>query len=179
MLLFSWPLLCRVCTNNEVVMLQPRTVTPPYLGYVVNFYVSYSNLLNPLRPSPSFFALCLIYIWGGGGWPHLPLATLLSTSVGQTHGIILPPRLHLSLSQHPEIHCSLTHFMAHLCPCLLLPRHAFRISNASHLPLPKSLLTEHSASLVIEPVTECHYLSHLMICLILFLLNYFTSLDST
>ena len=52
LLLFSLSPLRGVYLNHEVVMLQTRTVTPLYLGSVVNFYVSYSTLLNPLRPSP-------------------------------------------------------------------------------------------------------------------------------
>ena len=51
-LLFSWPPVRGLCLNHEVVMFQPSTVTPLYLGSVVNCYVSYSTLINPLRPSP-------------------------------------------------------------------------------------------------------------------------------
>ena len=48
LLLFAWPPVRVVCLNHDVVMFQPWTGTPPYLGSVVNFYVSYSTLLNPL-----------------------------------------------------------------------------------------------------------------------------------
>ena len=53
-LLFSWPPVRGVCPNHDVVMFQPRTLTPQYLGSAFNCYASYSNLLNLLRPSPTF-----------------------------------------------------------------------------------------------------------------------------
>ena len=40
MLLLAWPPLSGVCLNHEVVMFQPRTVTPLYLGSVINCYVA-------------------------------------------------------------------------------------------------------------------------------------------
>ena len=46
MLLLDWPLVLGVCPNYEVVMFQPRTVTPPYLGSVVNCYVATKLFLN-------------------------------------------------------------------------------------------------------------------------------------
>ena len=50
-------------------MFQPWTVTSLYLGSVVNFYGSYSTLINPLRPSPPS-----AWLMSGGGsltrsWP--------------------------------------------------------------------------------------------------------------
>ena len=64
LLLFIWPPFYGVCPNHEVVMFQPQTVTPQYLGSVVNCCVSYSTLLNPLLPSqPSAWFL------SGGGVP--------------------------------------------------------------------------------------------------------------
>ena len=52
LLLYTCPPVRGVCPNYEVVMFQPQTVTPPYLGSVINCYVRYSTLLNPLHPSP-------------------------------------------------------------------------------------------------------------------------------
>ena len=40
-----WPQVCEVCPKYEVVMLQPRTFTTPYLGYITYCYISY--WLNP------------------------------------------------------------------------------------------------------------------------------------
>ena len=40
LLLFSWPQFREVCLNYEVVMFQPRTGTPPYLGSVTNCYIA-------------------------------------------------------------------------------------------------------------------------------------------
>ena len=51
LLLFTWPPVHEVCPNYEVVMFQSQTATPPYLGSVVNFYGSYSTILNLLLPS--------------------------------------------------------------------------------------------------------------------------------
>ena len=51
LLLFAWPPVCGVCLNHEVVMFQTCKVTPLYLGSVINCYISYSTLLNLLRPS--------------------------------------------------------------------------------------------------------------------------------
>ena len=48
-LLFSWPRVREVCTNYEVVMLQPQTGTPPDLGFVANCDVDI-----PLIPTPPF-----------------------------------------------------------------------------------------------------------------------------
>ena len=64
LLLFAWPIVRGVCLNHEVAMFQPRTVTPLYLGSIINCYVSYSTLLKPLCPSPpsSWFP-------SGGGVP--------------------------------------------------------------------------------------------------------------
>ena len=39
-----------MCPNYEMVMFQSQTLTPQYLDYVINFYVTYSTLLNLLRP---------------------------------------------------------------------------------------------------------------------------------
>ena len=134
--LFYFPLIRGVCPNNWLVMFQPQTVTPPYLGSVVKCHVSYSTLLNPLCPSrPS------AWFPYGGGCPYPPLGTLPFTSGVHSHSIILPPGRHLSLSQNPETHISLPHLLTPLCPCLLLSRHACQISNASPLPPPKSTLT--------------------------------------
>ena len=46
LLLLSWPPVRVVCPNYEVVMFQPWTVTPPYVGYVVNCYVATSFFLT-------------------------------------------------------------------------------------------------------------------------------------
>ena len=51
-MLLAWTPVRGVCPNHEVVMFHPRTVTLPHLGSVVNCYVSYSNLINLLYPSP-------------------------------------------------------------------------------------------------------------------------------
>ena len=126
LLLFSWPPVRGVFLNYEVVVFQPRTVTPTYLG-------CYSTLLNPLRPS-----LPSAWFTSGGGWPHPPLATLPSTSDVDPHRIICPPGCHLYQSQYPETHRSLTHPLTPLRPCLLRPCHACRISDAAPLPPPKS-----------------------------------------
>ena len=90
-LLFSRQPVCGVCTNHEVVMFQPRTVTPPYLGSAINSYLSYSTLINPFRPSPPS-----AWFPSGGRCLHPPLATLLYNSIFQPHRIILPPGIHLS-----------------------------------------------------------------------------------
>ena len=105
-LLFAWPPVRGVCLNHEVMIFQSRKVTPRYLGSVLNCYLRYSTLLNPLlplRPPPD---LCL-----GGGCPHPPLTTILSTSVVQPHRIIFPPERHLSPSQHPNTHRSLPYLL--------------------------------------------------------------------
>ena len=134
-LLFSWTPVRVVFLNNDVVVFQPRTVTPPYLGSAVNFYASYSTLLNPIHPyPPSAWFL-------SGGCSQPPLDTLTSNSVGQPHRIIHPPGCHLSLYQHPETHLSLTHHLTTLHPCLLLPFHAFCISNVGPLRPPRTILT--------------------------------------
>ena len=36
MLLLAWPSVRVVCPSYELVMFQPQTVTPLYLGFVVN-----------------------------------------------------------------------------------------------------------------------------------------------
>ena len=62
-----------VCTNIELVMFQPRTVTYSCLGSVVNCYVDTTFFLTQsslLRPQPGFPL--------GGGWPHSPMSTLPS-----------------------------------------------------------------------------------------------------
>ena len=41
-----------VCPNYDMVMLQTQTVTPTYLGSVINCYVRYSTLLKLILPSP-------------------------------------------------------------------------------------------------------------------------------
>ena len=51
LILFSWSPVRGVCLNHEVVMFQPQILAPPYLGSVMNCYIRYSTLLNPLRPS--------------------------------------------------------------------------------------------------------------------------------
>ena len=56
--LFSCPPVRGVCSNHEVVMFQPRTVTPPYLGSVINCYVATPFFLTRsalLRPPPDFY----------------------------------------------------------------------------------------------------------------------------
>ena len=50
--LFAWTLVRGVCMNYEVVMFQTLTLTLPYLGSIINCYVRYSIILNPVRPSP-------------------------------------------------------------------------------------------------------------------------------
>ena len=58
--LLSWLPVCGLCPNHEVVIFQPRTVTPPYLASVVNcyvatpFFLTRSALLCPSLPSPWF-----------------------------------------------------------------------------------------------------------------------------
>ena len=72
LLLFARQPVRGVCPSHEVVMFQPRTVTPPYLGSVVNCYVRYSTILNPLRPSPP----CAWFLSGGVPAPapgHSPI----------------------------------------------------------------------------------------------------------
>ena len=57
-LLLAWPPLCGVCLNHEVVMFQHWTVTPPYIGSIVNCYIATplfltrSALLRPLPDLP-------------------------------------------------------------------------------------------------------------------------------
>ena len=145
LLLFDWPPVRGVCPNHEVVMFQPRTATPPYLGSVVKCYVSISTLLNLLRPSPPLSSLIRPPPdFRLGGCHHPPLATLPSTYVVQPHRIIRPPWRHLSLSQHPKTPRSLPHIWTPLRPFLLRPFHACLISNAAPLPPLKFILMHHS-----------------------------------
>ena len=126
MLLLAWPPVRRERPNHEVVMLQPRTVIPPYLGSAVNCYVSTSFFLTHsalIRPPPTFYL--------GGGCPHLSLATLPSNSAMQPHSIICPTGHHLSPPQHTKTHWSLPHILTPLRPSILLHSyHTCRISNA-------------------------------------------------
>ena len=71
LLLFFWPLVCAVCPNHEVLMLQPRTGTAPDLVYVsiittfiivyyrptcfkrfLDIFMFYFTILPPLHQSP-------------------------------------------------------------------------------------------------------------------------------
>ena len=90
-LLLAWSTVRGVCTNHEVVMFRPRTVTPPYLGSVVN-----CNVATPLfLPAPPFSALRLISVWGGLPAPapgHSPI--YFRCSATQDHS----PTVELGLS---------------------------------------------------------------------------------
>ena len=137
LLLFTWTSVRGVCLIYEMVMFQPQTVTPLYLGFIVTCYVSYSTLLNPLRPS-----LPSAWFPSGGGCPHPPLATLPSTSVVHPHRIIRPPGHHLSPSHNTKACFSL--HQTPLPPWLPCPFHACRIPNSAPFPPPKYLLPSHS-----------------------------------
>ena len=45
-LLFSWPPVREVCTNDEVVMFQPGTGKPPELGSIDNCYIAILLILD-------------------------------------------------------------------------------------------------------------------------------------
>ena len=104
--LLSWPPVCGVCPNHEVVMFQPRTVTPPYLVSVVNsylatpFFLTLSALLCPSLPSPWFPS-------GGGArtctWPLFYLLPLCSHTGSFSHlGVpCLPPSTPIPISSFP------------------------------------------------------------------------------
>ena len=81
LLLFTWPPVRGVCPNYEVVMFQPRTVTPPYLVSVVNCYVSYS-----FKPAPPFSELHPLSSLEGLPAPALSLSPVLT--VVSPHRII-------------------------------------------------------------------------------------------
>ena len=118
-------------------MLQPRTGSPPYLGYVANCYIAILLYPTPLfSPSHPMSAR--------GGLPAHAHSLSTFPTVVSPHRIIHPPRRHLSLSQHKESQRSLHQTL--LPPCLLRPCHALRITNAAPLPPPKYLLTLHSAA---------------------------------
>ena len=79
-----------------------------------------------------------------GGIPaHAPSLSSLTT-VMYPHRIILPPMSHLSPTQNTKSHLSLHQTL--LPPFLPRPHHACRVTNATPLPPPKSLLMSDSAS---------------------------------
>ena len=95
LLLFYWTLVCEMCPNYEVVMLQPQKRTPPDLGSIANCYVAI--LLSTARSFPPV-TWCL----PGRGLPDpksslYPLPTVLFP-----HRIIRLPRRHLYLAQHTK-----------------------------------------------------------------------------
>ena len=69
LLLFSWPSVCEVCTNYEVMMFQPLTRTPPDLGYFSDIYI-YILLI----PAPPFSAPHPMS--NRGGYTIMPLTSL-------------------------------------------------------------------------------------------------------
>ena len=52
-MLCNWPQVCEVCLNYEVVVFQPRTVTPPHLGSVAN--VTNFIFIPPAPPDSTVF----------------------------------------------------------------------------------------------------------------------------
>ena len=96
--LLLWPPVLGVCPNHEVVMFQHWTVTPPYIGSIVNCYVATPLFLTRsalLRPLPD------LPLGGGARTRPWPLSCL---PVLHPHRIILPHWLHLYPSQHPDTH---------------------------------------------------------------------------
>ena len=86
LLLLAWKLVCGVCPNHEVVMFQPRTLAPPYIGSVIKCYIATPFFLTRsalLRPPPDF---CM-----GGGvdrirpWPLSCLLLSFSYTVSFAH----------------------------------------------------------------------------------------------
>ena len=50
LLLLSWPPVCEMCPNYEVMMFQPQTGTPPDLGSVDNCYIAILRIPTSLFP---------------------------------------------------------------------------------------------------------------------------------
>ena len=68
-LLFSWPPVREVCTNDEVVMFQPGTGKPPELGSIDNCYIAILLILDL-----PFYDRHPMSAWGG--YPLMPLPPL-------------------------------------------------------------------------------------------------------
>ena len=98
LLLFARKPVRGVCLNYEVMIFQPWKVTPTYLCSVVNRYVSYSTLLNPLRSSPPS-----AWFYSGGG----------ACTRTWTLYCLLPSYSHTGLFFHLGVTC--------LCPSIPRP----------------------------------------------------------
>ena len=122
--LLSWPPICQVCLNFEVVLFQSYTGTPPDLVSVANCFAAicsyYQSSLFYLLPD----------IRSGGLPAHASSLPPLPTAVS-SHRIIRPPRYHMSLSHNTKDRRSL--HQNPLPPCLPHPLHACRILNTAPL----------------------------------------------
>ena len=103
LLLFSWPPVCEVCPNDEVVIFQPWIGTPLDQGSVPNFYIDIIRI--PILP---FSARHPMY--SQGGYPLMPYNYIPCQ----------PLCLHTGLLSHLGVTCIRTIIPWLITPCIAI-----------------------------------------------------------